>query len=343
MKHIKTRTINAAMNSSLFSFFVSCLEALDDFPADTLRILTYHRIDDPLNQPHLYPGLCIPPAVFTQQLEFLATNYTLVSAELILKSLSSPNPEPLPPRAVLITFDDGYKDFLENAWPILKSYHVPAILFVPTSYPDHPERSFWWDSLYHILSITSEEKLSTGFGDFIFTTPADRMAAYKQIRDFLTRIPHTETIQFLSQLSIDLDVSPIENHILSWADLRKLSSEGLAMGAHTQTHPRLDQVSTQVAKLEIEASIRDLSENLGSPDGCLPLFAYPGGGVTEEVVELLRNLGIKAAFTTERGINHFSKDNPLRLRRINIGKRTNIALLKAQLLYRSYKVWSRFV
>ena len=51
-------------------------------------------------------------------------------------------------RVVVAFFDDGYLDFAEHAWPTLQSLGIPAVLFVPTAFPDHPGPGFWWDRLY---------------------------------------------------------------------------------------------------------------------------------------------------------------------------------------------------
>lgn len=342
MSNLKARIINLSVNSSLFAQFVALLQALDDKAPDILRVLTYHRIDFPENRPHLYPGLCIPPPDFTTQMEFLVSNYLPISVEDVIKRFSENNPEPLPPRAVLVTFDDGYKDFQENAWPVLTRLNIPASLFVPTAFPDHPERSFWWDTLYHTLSTTKKTTFSVSFGEYSLGTSHQLIATYKKIRNHLTSIPHTETLQFVDYLADILEVTPAQNEILSWDDLRKLSSEGLAIGAHTRTHPRLDQITFQDSEHEIINSLQELKDNLGSSNGFLPIYAYPGGGTTDQVVNILERLKIKAAFVTKRGINNLNKVNPLRLKRINVGQQTNIAMLHAQLLHRPSYLFSRF-
>lgn len=343
MDTLKNRLTNLTINSSLFAHFVSLLQALDDQPSDILRVLTYHRVDVPENRPYLYPGLSVPPTAFTAQMEFLASSYKPISIQDILKRLSEHDPKPLPPRAVLVTFDDAYQDFQEFAWPVLKRLYIPAVLFVPTAFPDCPERSFWWDTLHHILSTTKKPILFTPLGEFPLTTRHQRIVAYKRIRSFLTLLPHEETLQMVDNLVNALEVSPAKNNILSWADLRKLSAEGVSMGAHTKTHPRLDRITPQESEREIIASLDDLAEGLGSFTDSLPIFAYPGGGVNDQVVQILDRLRIKVAFSTERGINKFNKANALRLKRINIGQRTNIAVLQAQLLHRPSRLLSKFI
>jgi peptidoglycan/xylan/chitin deacetylase (PgdA/CDA1 family) len=101
------------------------------------------------------------------------------------------------------------------------------------------------------------------------------------------------------------------------------------LGAHTQTHPLLNRISLEEVRAEAVGSLRDLEREIGA---ALPVFAYPSGGVTDEIVRLLEREGFALAFTTEPGINDLGQAHPLRLRRINVGQRTNLTVLRAQLL-----------
>jgi peptidoglycan/xylan/chitin deacetylase (PgdA/CDA1 family) len=119
------------------------------------------------------------------------------------------------------------------------------------------------------------------------------------------------------------------NPVLGWDSLRALATEGVAIAPHTRLHPLLNRVSADRAREEIKGSLLDLQDKLGD---VLPVFAYPSGAYTREVVEMLPSLGIKLAFTTCRGLNDLSRTDPFRIRRINIGRRTSKAILRTQLL-----------
>ncbi len=80
---------------------------------------------------------------------------------------------------------------------------------------------------------------------------------------------------------------------------------------------------------EVIASMDDLQREIGTMPS---VFAYPSGFHNQEVVKAVKSAGIKLAFTTERGINTMSKADPLQLQRINVGFRTTIPMLRAQLL-----------
>jgi peptidoglycan/xylan/chitin deacetylase (PgdA/CDA1 family) len=96
----------------------------------TLRVLMYHKINDVAENP-----LSVPVGLFDEQMGLLRDlGYTLVDLEQVLDHYTTGTP--LPPRAVLITFDDGYRDNLENALEVLGRHGYPAVLFVPIGYLD---------------------------------------------------------------------------------------------------------------------------------------------------------------------------------------------------------------
>src|SRR4026208_1138251 len=103
---------------------------LDGEEGRTLRVVMYHKIND------LWPNpTTVPPAVFAEQMALLAElGYAPVSLDSVRDHYLDGTP--LPPAAVLITFDDGYRDNLENAVPILQRHGYPAVVFVPSAFPD---------------------------------------------------------------------------------------------------------------------------------------------------------------------------------------------------------------
>jgi peptidoglycan/xylan/chitin deacetylase (PgdA/CDA1 family) len=103
--------------------------ALDDGER-TLRVLMYHKVNDRWPNP-----ATVPTAVFDEQMRLLRDlAYTPVTLEAVRDHYLEG--APLPPKAVLITFDDGYRDNLENALPVLERYGYPAVVFVPIGYLD---------------------------------------------------------------------------------------------------------------------------------------------------------------------------------------------------------------
>ncbi len=321
----------AAAKSSGFDRFVELLESVDSHKPGFLRVLTYHRVDEPARRPWLDPGLIsASPHDFDAQMAYLAAHYQVLTASDVLDVVKTGKAKDLPPRAVLVTFDDGYYDFEEQAWPVLKRHKIPATLFVPTAYPDHPEQTFWWDNLYQAIQSTNrKESLTTPIGEFSLTTPTSRNQAYQSLKNYIKTLKHTEAIATVKAFCNDLGVEPASNCIMSWDALRKLSQQGLTLGAHTRTHPLVNRISLEEARQEAVGSFQDLKQQIGS---ILPIFAYPSGEFSDDVVNMLAEEGFALAFTTKRGINNIAHMHPLRLQRINVGGRTTLPILRAQLL-----------
>src|SRR5437899_1337131 len=110
----------------------SAVTAAREAPNRTLRVLMYHKVNDvPQNR------MSVPVSLFDEQMAQLRElGYTVVDLEAVLAHYL--DSAPLPPGAVLITFDDGYRDSLEQAMPVLERHGYPAVLFVPIGYLSDP-------------------------------------------------------------------------------------------------------------------------------------------------------------------------------------------------------------
>jgi peptidoglycan/xylan/chitin deacetylase (PgdA/CDA1 family) len=313
----------------LFGWILTQLEKMDRGQPNLLRVLTYHRVDEPEARPALDPTLLsATPAAFDEQMRILAAQYHVVAMGEVLEACRGGRP--LPPRAVLITFDDAYVDFAEHAWPTLCRYGLPATLFVPTAYPDQPQRAFWWDRLYQAFQATQrEDDLETPLGWLPLDTTARRTLAFRSLKTHVKRLPHDEAMPLVDRLCNSLKVLPGTNPILGWDALRRLATEGVTLGAHTQTHPLLSRLAPARMADEIQGAFDDLTREVGT---VLPVFSYPSGDFNDTVVETLHRLNVGLAVTTSRGINDLAAADPLRLHRIHVGRHTPLSMLRAQLL-----------
>jgi peptidoglycan/xylan/chitin deacetylase (PgdA/CDA1 family) len=297
---------------------------------NVFQVLTYHRISE--LEPHLCldPGLIsASPEAFDAQMKYLAANYEVVSMLDVIKAFENEGRVTLPPRAVTITFDDAYSDFEQYAWPVLKQYGIPVTLFVSTAFPDHPERLFWWDKVFNAIHTTQKGELNTSFGRLPISTEVQREQAYQRLKNRLKMLPSEVAMKEIGQICDELGVSLRANFVLGWASLRQLASEGVTLGAHTRTHPILNNISLDDLHNEITGSICDLQQETGlAPQ----VFAYPNGIQNDDAVKIVEGAGFALAFTTQPGINETKKTDRLRLHRINVGKRTTIPILRAKFL-----------
>ena len=145
-------------------------------------IICYHRIkDEPW--PHLRPTKV---ADFENQMQYLSNMYNPISLERMAHHIQ--NGKPLPPKAIAVTFDDGYQDNYENAYPILKKYNIPATFFLTTGFigtGDIPR----WDKGYYtdqkVLMLSWKQVLEMSDSGISF-------GSHTLSHPFLTRIPRKQ-------------------------------------------------------------------------------------------------------------------------------------------------------
>lgn len=299
-----------------------------------LRVLMYHRVDDPAATGHLDPALIsATPEDFRVQMTHLARWYRPVSLEEV--EMAFAEGKRLPRRAVHITFDDGYRDFREVAWPILKELGIPTTLFVATAYPGSAERSFWWDRLHRALDIGPEDgwrrevlRVATERG----VTTVDAGWAGYDAREILRHLPHDDMERLVDLVcrgkAVDVG-RPIHADILDWSELRELGDEGVDFGAHTRHHVALSRVGPERIRREIRGSLDDMERELGVRPRSL---AYPYGMWNRGVARIAADEGCVLGFTCEHGLNRLGDADPLGLRRSAITKRTSPTVFTVRML-----------
>lgn len=304
-----------------------------------LTILTYHRVDEPSARPDLMPSLIsATPDGFARQMAMVAREFDPVSLPDVLGALD--DPRRLPRRAVLVTFDDGYRDFGTNAWPALRAASVPATLFVATGFSADPAARFWWDRLWAAVEGAPPSTLTTPIGA-VPVGPAAARATVSRLRDWLKALDHDAVLHEVDRIVDELepadaarpDVTPPASSVLDWDELRALAAEGVTLAPHTRSHPLLDRVDLERAEAEITGSFEDLERETGAVAPPARVLAYPSGAHGESAVEAARRAGMRLAMTTQRGGNDLRRADRLRLRRINVGGRASLPLIRAQLAW----------
>lgn len=200
-----------------------------------------------------------------------------------------------------ITFDDGDISFYKNVLPVIKKYNIPVSLYV-SPLMAREEKNFWFQEIkdYNAIELVKEIKKVTNHS-FENITPFEIKEHLKTLRievilEIIKR--YQEETNTPAKLPMNMNVS----------QLREVKSTGLVdIGAHTLNHPILTNETDEVASNEIISSIDLLKDILNSD---VRYFVYPNGNYGEREIEILKNKGIKLAFTTERGkITHLN--NPL--------------------------------
>jgi peptidoglycan/xylan/chitin deacetylase (PgdA/CDA1 family) len=293
-----------------------------------LPVLTYHRVLPAAEAADACPStVSATPDDFEEQMRFLAGARRVIGAEQLRRVRRGE--EELPPGSAVVTFDDGYADFAEHAWPVLRDLGLDAILFVPTGVVSGDPRAFWWDRLWRALVETDRPAVADGpDGELPLGSPALARAAYRQLRDQLKQLPHLDLVEEVDRLVAFAGEPRSTPRTLGWDELRALRDDGLAIASHTVTHPLLTQVAPAARRAELVGSRDALERELGEVPAVL---AYPSGACDAAVAAEAAAAGYDVAFTTRRGVNDVRHADWHRLDRINVGPRTTTAVLRAQL------------
>lgn len=330
MKGRAKRVIAAALEAS---GLLSAFEWLDRQPPNTLYVLSYHRVDWPEHREHaLDPDLLsAAPDEFARQMRFVSKQCCPISADRLVEAVTGGRP--LPHRAILVTFDDAYRDFAENAWPVLKREGIPAILFVSTAYPGDTERIFWWDALHQMLVGTdSSEVTLPGIGTLELDGVEVKRATRERLRSYLAGLGCDEREACLEQLARDLGVTPErKDSLLTWEDLGQLADEGLAVAPHTHSHAILARLPTERVAQEVQTSRQLIRQRLGQD---WPIFCYPNGRsgtFSHDTGRILEENGYVAAFTMVCGVNFVGRTPSLEMHRIGIDYQDSLPVLHLRL------------
>lgn len=300
-----------------------------DRGTDRVAILVYHRIDEPDAEPELDPGLISATlSDFRDQMEIIARRYHAISLDQLLAS--HVEGRPLPQRSVLLTFDDGYQDFATNAWPVLSALGLPAVLFVPTRFPDGATRGYWWDRLHSALRRTREREIEVpGVGRLALGDPGQRRAAHRVLRARTKSLPHAEALAFVESVIERLAEVPSLHRVLGWDALRKLAREGLRVCSHGEEHALYTRLAPEDlardlvrSKERIEAELRDWA-----PPAAI---AYPANACDAKVFAAAQAAGYRLAFGGRRGVERMPLARPFDLVRLPV-LRYPTALFRAQL------------
>jgi len=237
------------------------------------RILMYHRFGE-----H-YPE-ALRPAEFELHLKYIRKHFSPLRLDRLLALLAGG--EPPPPRAVVLTVDDGYRDFLEHAYPLLSRYEVPATLFVVSKF-SQGDFWLWIDRLRYAFEHTDASELRIMEGDAWvrvgLETAGARLTAWRHAANRCKRLSDVERNAYVAdcerQLGVQLPISPTGTYApLLWPDLRSLDPQLVEIGSHTRTHPILSTCTDAVVTQEIQQSKREIEAALGRP---VASFCYPNG------------------------------------------------------------------
>jgi peptidoglycan/xylan/chitin deacetylase (PgdA/CDA1 family) len=270
----------------------------------------------------------LSPRDLDRYLGHLAQCYTFVSLDEAIEGLAGR--APMRPNSLVLTFDDGYRNNLSHALPILRKYGAPATIFVATGHVDRHE-PFWFDRLDYALQHGLAEPRRFQVGSQVVQMSGrdrdDLAESYGRLRDLAKRemVDDERFHELMNSLSLELEMNGGTaladicddddwSAVATWEQIAKASGDGVIFGSHTVKHIRLSYVSHETVRAQMEQSKRAIEQHVDQP--CRYL-AYPNGDFNEAVVAIAREVGYAAAVTIQEGLNKRG-DDLLSLRRINL-------------------------
>lgn len=273
-------------------------------------VIAYHRVvaDFAAHAQSTVPSMLVDAHMLEQQLDWMGRRFRFVSLDELGSQLESGG---VPKRAVAaITFDDGYRDFYEQAFPLLWRKGIPTALFVVTDLMG-TSRLQLHDRLYLAIgrALTASSCARRDFGHFLLGlgihlprlghlngAEGDAGAIARTLQDHL---PQAELLRvsdaLQAQLGPDGGETPAALLPLSWEMLAEMHAAGLTIGSHTRTHALLTNESPARALEETAGSRREIEHRLGIT---VHHFAYPAGRFDSRVVSATGAAGYRFAYTT---------------------------------------------
>ncbi len=292
----------------------------------------YHRIGDE-NASIFDPNVFSCTAKqFEQHVQFYNKNFIVISIEQLIDKIE--RNLPIDNKYALITFDDGYIDNYDIAYPILKKYQTPAAFYVATNYLDTPHIP-WWDEIAWIIRHTNNTQIK--FENWSETVDISSGSITEKVRNILRVIKQDKErtmVDKITELSKicqcempdELRKTPL---FISWKQAKEMSDNGMHIGSHTMSHTILSHLPPQEQLKEISQSKAIIEQHLSKE---VTSIAYPVGGhsaFTETTRQLAQQANYKVAFSFVPGIiTSFNSQERFQLKRLPVDGNCKVSQLK---------------
>ncbi|MGJ8528823.1 polysaccharide deacetylase family protein [Maritalea sp.] len=209
-------------------------------------------------------------------------------------------------RFAVFTFDDGYRDNLRHALPVLRKHNCPFALFIAPNLTS-ATAEIWWQALEDIIGENDEIKFDLGEGEQTLesVTIPQKNAAFDHLYWYMRNQPEEKRLALLHQLAhrYGLDLTQhCRALIMDWEELQIFVDEPLCtIGAHTMNHPELAKLPEHQMRGEILQSVEVLGEKLGKKPSH---FSYPLGGpasAAKREFDAVKSMDITSGVTTRPG------------------------------------------
>ncbi|MBX3437913.1 MAG: polysaccharide deacetylase family protein [Planctomycetaceae bacterium] len=268
-----------------------------------LLVFNYHRIGTPAGSPFDWELWSATAEDFDAQVAHLVRDFDVIGPDDLQHALGTRTRG----RCVMLTFDDGYRDNYEIAFPILKQHRTTATFFVTTGFLDEP-RLAWWDEIAWMVRTSEMPGMASNewTGERMeFDAPA-RSVAIRRLLEIYKQLDGRETDRFVAFLADATGSGRARSEHaadlwMTWDMVREMRHAGMSFGGHTVTHPVLSRLDADAQSREIRECKRRIECELGEP---INTFSYPVGGrdtFNAATRNALRTHGFRWAFSYHGG------------------------------------------
>jgi len=258
-------------------------------------VLMYHSVSSPSRARWIDPRNRIAARAFESQMRFLARQRKVISMDTLVEKLEAR--EDIEPRTVVLTFDDGYTDFLEFAIPVLVRYELPATLYLPTGLVARGENQSA-DDVYCAFRFRTRHALSLSELGCECVSLAERSTRSRMYMALCKRLQGLEPERrtaVVRNLYSALGPSEVPPRLtMSWDEVKEALRRHslLSIGAHTVEHVDLPRCPEPLAAQEIGGSVEAIKSALGYRPRH---FAFPYGSSCPRTRRLVKTYGFRAA------------------------------------------------
>jgi peptidoglycan/xylan/chitin deacetylase (PgdA/CDA1 family) len=289
---------------------------------DLLLVLNYHRIgnsDDDLFDPGVFSAT---QDQLNEQISYLKRHVSLVTLQEAVAFVDGTINEKSKRCRVLITFDDGYLDNYQVAFPILRSHGVQGVFFLVTSLVGSCYVP-WWDHIAYVIKTARQRQFCLRYpAELVVDVDKNgMMTSLRNVLGLYKRPENTEPPRFIQELREEAkgnDLPGTMRRFLNWDEAREMISGGMTIGSHTHTHHVLSQLGPDQQRRELAQSRILLREQLGIEADTL---TYPVGGsssISDQTHVFAREAGYRVAFTCYGGTNARGSTHPYSIKRVNV-------------------------
>lgn len=302
-----------------------------------LRVLAYHRVLPAAAEQafDFDPELVSASAgQFRAQMELLRRRFHPLRFHDVIDAID--HGRPLPRRAIVVTFDDGYDDNYRIAFPILRELGVPATFFVSTGHIDSG-RAYAYDWLVHMIRTAGERRLridELGLDCALPPTTEARLALGAELLDRMKSLDAPAQAAIIERIEQEWSMPRTRGHAdcrpMDWDQLREMHAAGMEIGSHGVWHHMLAKLPREEMRREVSGSKQALERELGTP---CEVISYPVGGLDaydDEVVRAVQESGYRLGCSYRSGANPLPLRQRFGLRRLAVERHMDLAWFAAQ-------------